>query len=192
MSDAGGTRYDLSVKHTINALVSEAKALETQIENMDASWTTELALTILNDDDVDFEHEIEQSAIKYSTLQNMRNKLEAKKYEIDKLLKPTSSTDEQICHVITDSVKKKDELISLGNQLILKNMLKMMLMHARNEMKAKKGKAKRGKAKRGKWRKTKGEEMLMYARKRLDAIDEDVAADVAVDEAAQHMKMLRM
>ena len=54
------------------------------------------------------------------------------------------STGEQIGQVITDSDKKKDELISLGNQLMLKDMLKMMLMFAREAMKGMKRKAKKG------------------------------------------------
>ena len=117
MSDAGGTRYDLSVKRTINALVSEAKALKTQIEIMTETWTLEFGLLmILNEDDVNFEHEIEQSAIKYTALQNTRNKLKAKKDEINNLLGKNNSD------------KKNYEQISLGNQLMLKEILSLGIL----------------------------------------------------------------
>jgi hypothetical protein len=86
------------MQHTIKALVREAKALEKEIEERLDDWSVSFGcLMILDENAVDHEHETEKSAIQYVTIQNMRNKLQAKKKKIENLLKtPTLSTDEQI------------------------------------------------------------------------------------------------
>ena len=116
MSDAGGTRYDLSVQHTIKALVREAKALEKEIEDRLDDWTMSFAcLMILEADAVDHKHETEKSANQYVTIQHMRNELQEKKKKIKNLLKTsTVSTDEQINQSMRDERRTPDKAGECG------------------------------------------------------------------------------
>ena len=134
--DAGGTQHDLNKKDTlvmqINKKAKKAKALRKQIADKAADWQITIACLInLDDDAVNFDYEIAQAAIKYNTLLKMRNKLAAKKDEILDLIRKTttissSSTDEQIGKVITNSHKTEAEQISLDD--LVKNLTAWVMM----------------------------------------------------------------